>query len=276
MPCYQIAVLPPDDIVSNALARWGSWECSHGPQCFESRGAAPFPKAGVFLDIGANIGYFSTLFAKAGYRVLAIEPVSRNVHALRNTLCLNRDIQENVTIVHTALGSKSTFGPCVAEAHRTNSGNAVLRCGPNVSCSDLEAPRYHFEDTVRANERRTRVSRSRGYCEDVNISTLDLILQNFLPAVQGQSMLPVVAAKIDAEGAECAILEGGGTLFTVIRPIMIYFESQHAHVLACMRQLADNHGYTLKPGLKWSTPKRMPLNLILVQDDWRLATSWFT
>lgn len=44
-------------------------------------------------------GYYSFLFAKAGYNVLAFEPMPHNRRAIEATLCLNPDIR--TTIPHS-------------------------------------------------------------------------------------------------------------------------------------------------------------------------------
>ncbi|MEM0464173.1 FkbM family methyltransferase [Pyrobaculum sp.] len=43
----------------------------------------------VFVDVGANVGYYTTLAAKLGAKVIAMEPEPRTVILLRLNLCLN-------------------------------------------------------------------------------------------------------------------------------------------------------------------------------------------
>lgn len=69
----------------------------------------------VFLDIGANIGTYSILFAKQGLKGYAFEPVISNYDALSTNLKLN-DIEDKVTAFPFALGEKKrkasfTFNP---------------------------------------------------------------------------------------------------------------------------------------------------------------------
>ena len=59
----------------------------------------------VFLDIGANIGTYSILFAKQGLRGYAFEPVVSNFDAFTTNLKLN-DIEDKVTTFPFALGRK--------------------------------------------------------------------------------------------------------------------------------------------------------------------------
>jgi FkbM family methyltransferase len=56
----------------------------------------------VCLDIGANIGYYTTLFASKASKVIAIEPIRQNVDLLRLTSSINKD--EHVDIICSAVG----------------------------------------------------------------------------------------------------------------------------------------------------------------------------
>jgi FkbM family methyltransferase len=59
----------------------------------------------VAFDLGANVGLYSLLFAQKGARVVAFEPVPRNVGYLQRTLALNRCAR--VDIVPFAVGDSS-------------------------------------------------------------------------------------------------------------------------------------------------------------------------
>ena len=72
---------------------------------------------GVFLDVGANLGYYSVLFASRGWRVVAVEPMARNRAALRASLCLNPHLTASVSLHSRALVSPSQSGlRCVARS----------------------------------------------------------------------------------------------------------------------------------------------------------------
>ena len=68
--------------------------------------------------------------------------------------------------------------------------------------------------------------------------------------VRPSAVPPIVAAKLDAEGYECEILEGGGSLLAVHRPLIVQVEITSGGArrgwqerLACTGRLAQRHGY---------------------------------
>jgi FkbM family methyltransferase len=56
----------------------------------------------VFIDVGANIGYYSVRIAAAGARVVAIEPTEKALASLRHSLDLNQ-LSTNVSVYACAL-----------------------------------------------------------------------------------------------------------------------------------------------------------------------------
>ena len=54
------------------------------------------------IDLGANVGYFSTRMASLAERVICCEPIASNVEKIE----LNRDGRRNIEIVHKAVAGK--------------------------------------------------------------------------------------------------------------------------------------------------------------------------
>jgi hypothetical protein len=54
----------------------------------------------IFMDIGANVGWFTVNAAAMGYTVFAFEPTSPNVFAIRHTLCGVPLLQNQVNLIH--------------------------------------------------------------------------------------------------------------------------------------------------------------------------------
>ena len=133
-----MAVHKWSDWVSKFIMSNGYWEIRDASEITQGSAAklkeppATYHKqrAPTFLDIGANIGYFSLLFADRGFNVIAVEPMSRNRLALEQTLCMNPDLKERITIVAAALGDHADIATglsCVIRSQRLmNLGDGLL------------------------------------------------------------------------------------------------------------------------------------------------------
>ncbi|MEL6538596.1 MAG: FkbM family methyltransferase, partial [Bacteroidota bacterium] len=142
----------------------------------------------TFLDIGACIGDYSILMANQGLEVFSFEPQPENYQALRANLRLNC-LQRSVDTFHCGLGAQPdevTF-----RSHPYNRGYS----GKYVD---------HPEGTD----------------FPVQIKTLDQIWVSL-----GKGIHQSVMVKLDVEGMEEEILEGGGSFFTSVRKIMLVFEA---------------------------------------------------
>jgi len=140
-----------------------------------------------FVDIGANIGYFSLLASKLvgpHGRVIAIEPEAHNFRLLSRNIA--ESARSNVTAVNAALGA--------------NDGSAVLQRSPT-----------NFGDH--------RISGRLGGRESqiVPVRTLDGVLSE-----AGLESIDFV--KIDVQGYECHVLGGMRHLFEAGRPLTLLCE----------------------------------------------------
>jgi len=141
----------------------------------------------VFFDIGANIGFFTTIAARLvgpQGKVCAFEPVPGNVAALKHNLALN-DFK-NVQIF-----------PC-AVSNQTGTGELMLADWMGgASLSTAAAP------------------------PDLKgMMTVDLITIDEL--VMQKKVVPPALVKIDVEGAEEEVLKGMTTTIRVHQPVIIY------------------------------------------------------
>ncbi|MGQ0766228.1 MAG: FkbM family methyltransferase [Gemmatimonadota bacterium] len=138
----------------------------------------------TFIDIGAHVGYFSMLasaFVGQTGRVFSFEPEARNFSHLLDHIELNNAL--NVIPLHMAAGAS----PGIAEffVNADNDGGHAL----------WEVGRHPFNERSRQTPTTARVY----------VSSLDQIFETVNP---GQ----LRAMKIDAEGAEFAILVGARRL----------------------------------------------------------------
>ena len=93
---FDMAVLSRGDLLSKVLLRSGAWESDHlavietlddttHRGCKRHDHAPPRQ----YLDVGANLGYFSLLAASRGFEVDAFEVLPRNVAMMNLSLCAN-------------------------------------------------------------------------------------------------------------------------------------------------------------------------------------------
>jgi FkbM family methyltransferase len=100
-----------------------------------------FDKFDTFVDVGANVGYYSMMAAKAGLLVTAFEPNPEIANMLRNSAILNR-VEKRVGVWETALSDTRTVSRLfVPEGH---SGGASLSDGAEGVLVDVEPFDYLY------------------------------------------------------------------------------------------------------------------------------------
>eukprot|EP00747_Dinoflagellata_sp_TGD_P167463 gnl/TRDRNA2_/TRDRNA2_191922_c0_seq1.p1 gnl/TRDRNA2_/TRDRNA2_191922_c0~~gnl/TRDRNA2_/TRDRNA2_191922_c0_seq1.p1 ORF type:complete len:291 (-),score=28.67 gnl/TRDRNA2_/TRDRNA2_191922_c0_seq1:169-1041(-) len=214
---FEMVILNGYDIVSQHLARDGWWEIKDPVDMYSLAGVEhSFHKNSTFLDIGANIGYYSLLFAHKGWNVIAIEPMVNNRRAFEASLCLNPHLRDRITIIPIALGSPhdANSSRCVIQSQDHNIGDGVLTCGKWVDGCNHRDP----------------------FCDEVPVKTLDMTLKDFKPAA-------VDVVKMDIEGHECDVFRGGTSLFTNHRPGLLQVETRWSSSKYCVQTCAHQYGY---------------------------------
>lgn len=148
------------------------------------------PKGGVFIDVGANMGYFSVFAAKIvgdKGRVIAIEPSSREFNRLGHNLKLNR--LKNASAHRLAITDKI--------------GKARISIATDER-SSLNTMGYEF--SVKGVEKIKT--------EEVDSTTLD----NFLKVAR---ITKIDLIKLDVEGSEIRALKGAAKSIEKFHPIII-------------------------------------------------------
>jgi len=79
----------------------------------------------VFVDVGANIGYFSLAAASMGYNVVAFEPMSRNAKKLAKSIEMN-EFDFRMSLYQNAVSDKSGQDVLLRETDRSNQGNGQI------------------------------------------------------------------------------------------------------------------------------------------------------
>ncbi len=178
---FRIHVDPTDYAVGHTLARTGAYE----PDVSATLRTLLAPGA-TFVDIGANIGWFSLLGASlvgAEGRVIAIEPNPRNVALLRQSAKDNGF--DNIEVLAVALSD----GPgAVALETDGSNGRIIPVDGPPAAPVEAEfvVASYPLDEVLAS----------------AGVGHVDVI-------------------KVDVEGAEPLVLRGGMATFTASRPVLI-------------------------------------------------------
>lgn len=143
----------------------------------------------VFIDVGANDGYY-TLFAarrigRAG-KVIAVEPSTRERINLRRNLVHNG--LDNVHVVPAALGAVP--------------GDANLHLAQGVHSGHNTLGKFAHEDVKAANLERVTVKTLDAVAVDLDLERIDFV-------------------KIDVEGAEASVIAGARAVLSSMRPVML-------------------------------------------------------
>ena len=151
--------------------------------------ALSFP--GLVLDVGANTGFYSLLAACASdqNRVLAFEPDESVLQGLRGNIAANR-LEDRITVSDLALSSRTGFATLYVPTQEH---------GLIETSSSLESAFKGVHSELR----------------QVQVDTLDNTLEKLSVGQQSVSLL-----KVDVEGHEAAVLEGGARTVARWRPIV--------------------------------------------------------
>eukprot|EP00596_Hydrurales_sp_CCMP1899_P006223 CAMPEP_0119035328 /NCGR_PEP_ID=MMETSP1177-20130426/2255_1 /TAXON_ID=2985 /ORGANISM="Ochromonas sp, Strain CCMP1899" /LENGTH=222 /DNA_ID=CAMNT_0006993387 /DNA_START=399 /DNA_END=1064 /DNA_ORIENTATION=+ len=118
------------DVVSNELRRTHYWEKGEINEILSAIKSVQEKRPDhrpSFLDIGANLGWFSfNVLKETNADVLAFEAMIDNVHLIRSSMCKNH-FADRMTLIGFGLGRKETS--CAILAHPNNMMNGVVKCG---------------------------------------------------------------------------------------------------------------------------------------------------
>lgn len=172
-----------------------AWETGLYEDDVLSVAAKLMPADGVFLDVGANVGFYACAVgakvAHGGGEVYAFEPVASNRRRLKKNVALNR-LGGVVTVVPLALGAER--GRLVMR--RVPVGHAANAVGENMFSA------WDRED----------VDRHGWPSEEVDVLPLD----DWGPHLRRCDVI-----KIDVEGADLLVLRGAIQTINRFRPIIL-------------------------------------------------------
>jgi FkbM family methyltransferase len=187
----------------------------------------PLAPGGVFVDVGANEGWFSMIAARCvgpSGRVVAIEPQRRLLPVLYENMALN-GFGNRVQLRSVALGETEGIGE--------------LHLSPDLNTGASSLQRHLRYETVRE---RVRVMRLDTRLSEAEIESVDML-------------------KLDCEGAEESVLRGAGDYIAQrrIKRLLVEFHPHISGRKSCRaaHRLLLEAGYVLQreTGTK-ATPKR--------------------
>lgn len=152
----------------------------------------------TFLDIGANVGYFTVLAAlrQPSCRIVAIEPVPETFDRLDRNIALNRI--QNVITVPQAVGDYI--------------GTTVVRLGEDSGFSSIEVSSDEDSDQSIGNDRLLKVT----------ITTVDDICER-------HDLKQIDLVKVDVEGYEEFVFRGMRRVISRNHPIIVTEMEDHWH-----------------------------------------------
>jgi FkbM family methyltransferase len=151
------------------------------------------PHIQSFIDVGANIGFYSLLVtteSDKSIHIIAIEPDSENLCCLKKTLDENK-FMDNITVLPVAIGERQKtayLNKCLSG----NSGNSLVTTSKHGFIQNQEK---------------------------VKVDTLDNIYS------KNRSLLKKSFVKIDVEGYEAKVLEGAFKWLSQENAPIIMFEA---------------------------------------------------
>jgi len=190
-----LAVYKKGDIVSDAIRKSGTWE-THPWKALK-----PYMSAGtIFVDIGANIGWYTLNLARH-HNVVAFEPFASNLALLNASLCANPLLKTRVSVMAHGLSDTAT------------------------RCDLYQVPSVNFGDTVSACDGDGGQGKREGL-EKAGYSKLGEMRAYRLGDVADDALLQAEkVVKMDVEGHEYAVIQGAERFFTTgNRPLAVYAE----------------------------------------------------
>ncbi|MEO6212383.1 MAG: FkbM family methyltransferase [Vicinamibacterales bacterium] len=205
--------LLPGDVISDSIAFTGIYELPLSRRVMDLAG-----RGGTLVEVGANLGYFSLLWAsaRAGNRCVAFEASPRNVEMLRHNVERNH-LDQQVRVVPRAAGaSAGTLTFDVGPPNQTGWGGFTNRTGDGA----IEV------DVVRVDE---------------TLATAE----------------PIALLKVDAEGADAWVLEGCDGLLRTGAIREVWYEQNKPRMTALGIPLDAPRTYLRSVGYA-ASPERGP------------------
>ena len=76
------------------------------------------------MDIGGNIGWYTIILGKYGYKIITFEPNKINFYILNKNYCLNKEL--NITLINKGIFLEEK--KCYIHSLKSNIGNGKINC----------------------------------------------------------------------------------------------------------------------------------------------------
>ena len=184
---FEMFVYKSGDIVSNVIISSHRWERGLTDSIlnaleFYSQKKKLENKDIYFIDVGANVGWYSFFIGKYGYKILSFEANKVNNYILYKNYCLNKDV--SLSIINKGLDEEDKT--CKLITCKNNIGDGAIFC-ENTEKSDV-----YFLGDVYNNIELTKLSKYMKFLSEKNVALM----------------------KIDVEGYEPKVIKGGEEIIT--------------------------------------------------------------
>merc|ERR1719295_1325388 len=190
-----------DDIVTASIRRNNALDSEHIEYLHQRSHCQDTDSCGLFVDIGANIGYWSLFMAHLGYDVLSFEAMTSNALLLYATLqdLVSPSIRDRVRVFPVALSNigQQSHIKCILCSDDIHTQAAILNCDRNPDCDTVgDHGRYVLRETD------VDVFNSRHF--------LDVLFPNIFSIKHGEKdesrLRAISTLKIDTDGHEREVL----------------------------------------------------------------------
>jgi len=210
------------DIVSRYILFKHSWETNNTLKVLKalkyySKKKNIENKEIYLIDIGANVGWYTFILGKYGYKIITFEASKINNYILYKNYCLNKDV--NVTIINKGLDVEDKI--CKLKIVNFNIGDGT------IVCENRDKPIHDFNGKIFDNIELTKLSRYTKFLSQKNLAFI----------------------KLDVEGAEGTVFEGGKEIISEYHVpfIMMEFEvrllESHGTKVLEFLHFFENNGY---------------------------------
>jgi FkbM family methyltransferase len=219
---FDMFVYKYGDVVSNYILSTNCWD---GYDTLEVLKALEYyskkknleNKDIYFLDIGSNVGWYTYFIGKYGYKILSFEASKINNYILYKNYCINKDV--NVTLINKGLDKEDKI--CTLKIVSNNVGDGT------IYCEDRDKLIPDFNGNTYSGIELTKLSRYINFLSKNNLAVI----------------------KIDVEGAEGNVFEGGKELITKYHVPFILMEYEikllapHGTNVLEFLQFFEDNGY---------------------------------